>query len=140
MTFPSAWRQAIESPCDPEIFGQALQVWGEASDKPLAPAGTKRGPGLYLTDIPINRSGLATAAFLKRAGVEAPQAYMWRVMHFFEILEAASAHGLADHVREDEISSALVSAAAGARLQFGEGPIFDMHDVTRRVREAARPQ
>lgn len=133
--FPKTWRDAIDEPCDPEIFGQALQTWGEAAAQPLAPAGTKRGPGLYLTDIPINRSGLATVAFLKRAGVTAPQAYVWRVMHFFEILQAAAAHGLADHVREDEVSCALVSAAAVAKMHFGEGPVFDMADVARRVRE-----
>ncbi|MBT2333601.1 hypothetical protein J7E49_06750 [Variovorax paradoxus] len=135
MSFPNTWRDGIDIACDPEIFAQALQTWSEAADQPLAPAGSKRGPGLYLTDIPINRSGLATTAFLKRAGVTAPQAYLWRVMHFFEVLEAAAAHGLSDHVREDEISCALVSAAAAANMHFGDGPVFDMEDVNRRVRE-----
>lgn len=136
----SPWLEGVLTPCDPKIFLEAMQTWSDASSKPL-PEPKNKAPGLRLTDIPINRSALRTVAFLRERGVAAPHAYLWRLMHLHEVFEQAAAYGLADHVRDTEISSALITGMATARVNGPDAQdsavSFDMADVAAKTLAAA---
>lgn len=132
------WIDDLEGPCEPQLFMAALDAFHRGADIALP---QPSGPGLYLTDIPMNRAGLAGVKFLRAAGVQNPQAYLWRIIHFGQILRAAGEYGLAEHVRADEVSCALIRAAAVARI-VAPGPadsdqVFDMADVAAKTAEFA---
>lgn len=139
MKFPAAWRAGIEAACDPEIFARALSAWAEGLDTPMLPSAVQPADqAYYITDTAFHRTGFAVHRLLKEAGVLNPQGYLWRVLHFHEILQKAGSHGLSAHVREDEVSLALIHAGAVARIQFDEGQVFDMEDVARCTAEFER--
>lgn len=130
------WVDAIGEPCDPAVFYEALQAWQAGADVPLPKPGP--GPGYVLTDVAVNRCGMHATKFLRERGIEDPQRYLWRIMHMFELIEAAPGYGLGKHVRDDALSGALVHAAATARILPPTDPlsqtmVFDMDDVVAKV-------
>ncbi|HEX7891449.1 MAG TPA: hypothetical protein VF522_19010 [Ramlibacter sp.] len=144
MTKTSQWAEGLGAACDDRIFLPTLKAWNEGMDVPLRDPRAPMKPGLYLTDIPINRGAMAAAKFLRGAGVDNPQAYLWRVMHLGEILRAAPALGLGELVRDDEVHTALLRAAAVAKLatrpadaigSTEDCPVFDLADVAAKTRE-----
>ena len=138
------WVDLLDAPCDEEIFRDAVKAWNDALDVPLRDPNIPLKPGcLYLADIPINRAAMAAVKHLRGAGVENPQAYLWRLMHMGEIFRAAPALGFGELVREDEVHTAVLRAAAVARLATPAGdairsdeerPVFDLEDVAAKVR------
>ncbi|KRC30670.1 hypothetical protein [Acidovorax sp. Root217] len=132
----SNWLAGAHTPCDPETFIAVLEVWQEGREKPLA--GPEPGaPGVYLMDMPMNRSAMAAVAFMREKGIANSQAYLWRCMHLGDIFNAVREHGLSDLVRENEVHTALLKAAAVAKLNdiSTDGGGFDMDDVARLARE-----
>lgn len=131
----SKWIDHIADPVDPEIFLAMVQVWQEAARIPLPKPENPQQGGLYLTDIPMNRGGLAVTGELKKRNVENQQSYLFRIMHMGEIMEAKDR--FKDFIKADEndpeavlISDALLKAAAVAKLsKEGEGAVFDLDDV-----------
>ncbi|MGV3679791.1 MAG: hypothetical protein ACO1PM_08705 [Acidovorax sp.] len=132
----SNWIADAHTPCDPETFIAVLEAWQEGREQPLA-VPTPEVPGVYLTDVPINRSAMAALAYMRVNGVANAQAYLWRCMHMGDIFVAAAEHGLGDLVRENEVHTALLKSAAVAKLHdiATAGGKFDMEDVVRRARE-----
>jgi len=139
----SRWLEGLEAPCDEQIFLQAVEAWGNAMDVPLRGSNEPLLPGrIYLSDIPINRAAMAAMKILRAASVAAPQAYLWRLMHLGEIFCAAQQLGIADLVREDEVHTDVLRAAAiaklktppAAALKTGDDlPAFDLEDVAAKV-------
>lgn len=132
----STWIDDAHIPCDPETFIAVLEAWQEGREKALA--GPKPGiPGVYLTDVPTNRCAMASLAYMRENGVVNAQAYLWRCMHMGDIFASVVEHGLGDLVRENEVHTALLKAAAVAKLTRipTAGGRFDMEDVARLARE-----
>ena len=145
----SHWLARMAGPCDPEIFRKALEVWQTGAQFPLRKRPVA-GSGFVLADIDVNRSAMATIGFLRARGVAQPQAYLVRLMHFYEVLEAAQAGGaLARFVKPSDaddcvmISEALLDAVAEAPVPVPldprapqNGPTLDIAEIARRAQVA----
>jgi hypothetical protein len=138
----STWLDGLDQPCDPKIFERALEVWQAGSQFKLRKTPpTKKG--LYLSDIPMNRSAMATIGFLKARGVTNSQAYLWRAMHFGELLQHMQQDGrLAKYVKVGKekgvtlVSDALLHAIAVAPIKLPndlgtEESGFDLEEIAR---------
>lgn len=136
----SSWLADIQSPVDPNVFLEMIDVWQSAAEKPLRVPDWKPAPGdepgLVLSDIPINRSGLAVVGALRKRGVPTSQGYLVRLMHLHELIDQRS--HFPDFIRDSEakdgsieVSDALMKAAATAKMVVnddGRG-CFDLGDV-----------
>jgi len=143
----SSWFDGLGQPCDPEIFQRALEVWQTGGQFKLRNKPPTQS-GLYLSDIPINRSAMATLGFLRARGVTGVQAYLWRIMHFNELLDHMRPDGLlAKYVKpEDEkgvmsVSEALLHAVAIAPIKMPidlsakDYCLFDVEEIARLAEE-----
>lgn len=130
MQLSDAIRSAASVVIDEGDFGYFFVLFGTVGTIAMPTEDpTKRrlqvgGEGtLQLSDIPINRAGLAVTKDLHAKGYDEPSrmAVMLRLMHFGELLESSDPRlarwierdGHAGHVR---IAEALVCAAARARI------------------------
>lgn len=134
---------------DPTVFLAMMSVWENAANVPLRAEGwTPPGlGGLYLTDIPINRSAMAVVGELKRRGIEEPasQAYLMRLIHFGEMFEerARFAEFLKPGSEEGAllIASVLLEAFALADLvMVGDQLRFDVNSVLSHARRLEAEQ
>jgi hypothetical protein len=145
----SQWLDDLHTPCDPKIFRRALDVWQAGGQFKLRKSKPKQ-KGLYLADIPVNRSAMATIGFLKARGVKNTQAYLWRTMHFGQLLEHLQPGGLlAKYVKlgsdKDSmmVSEALLDAVAIAPVKLPNDPaadacVFDVEEIARIAEEIWR--
>lgn len=130
----SKFIQDLQAPADPDRFLAMTQVYQRAARVPLP---KPSGPGLYLSDMPINRGMLAVVGAMRKHGdsEQALRATTMRMMHMDEIFDARDYFG--DYIRpgtddEDsiEVADVLMKAAAVARiLPLGDGACFDLEDV-----------
>lgn len=132
----STWLEEAHTPCDPATFLALMEVWQEGAKVPIKKPSQQRG-GFYFTDEPLNRCALHTSRHMHKHGIPRPQAYLWRLMNFPLLLEAAPAYGLQDFIKGGEVHFALIRAAAVAELSSleGEGTGFNMEDVARHAKE-----
>lgn len=129
---PSPWLDEIHAPCDPAVFLSLMTVWQEGANVPVT-SPKKKQRGIYLTDVPLNRCAMFVLRHMRQQGIQRPQAYLWRLMNFGLLLEAAPRYGLQHCINGDEVHVALIHAAAVAKLsRLGEAGVgFDMEDVAR---------
>jgi hypothetical protein len=138
----SRWIDAIGEPVDPEKFIFAAHAYQAAASMSMPTENLQSKPLLILdgtpvslTDVPLNRGMMAVIKELREAGVENVQAYVWRLMHFTEILEARERFGALMKPSQDGtamISDAVFYAAATAKMRGGPGHAdagFDIDEV-----------
>lgn len=135
----SAEIAAMKNPVDPDLFLKMTQVFHDAARNPL-PRPRKRRPGLYLTDIPMNRGMLGVIKALREAKVPdgSFSAFSNRIMLMGSIFKHAehfpglikpSADGAID------VADALLKAAAIATIIGDDRAAFDLDDVLAKARE-----
>lgn len=86
-------KKTITTPVPWKLLDFSMKVWQEAAAGKLAgshipPPGDK--PGIYLTNLPVNRGGLAVAQATSHEPDEIRMALMWRIMHIVDVLEKAA--------------------------------------------------
>lgn len=143
------WIDEMGTPCDPDVFLRAVAAWERGRDVPIRHPEQLQPGRLYLADVDVNRAVMETVRELRAAGVPNPQAYLWRVMHLGEIFRAAPALGLGDLVREDEVHTALLRAAAVAKFRVPvqevlraqeDVGVFDLDDVVAKTAQFRQAQ
>ncbi|SFM64063.1 hypothetical protein [Rugamonas rubra] len=135
----SNFLQDLQAQADPDRFLAMMQVYQTAARVPLPP---RAGPGLHLTDIPLNRGMLAVVGAMRkhRDAPAALRATLSRLMHVDEIFEAREY--FARYIRPGtdgddgvEVADALLKAVAVARIELhGEHARFDLADVLAHAR------
>lgn len=111
-------------PCDPETLAFAVGIYQEAiaGRMPSAHIPPRKGPGLHLTDAPMNRGMMAILKETRHLSEEDRQVLMFRVMHFAETVSAALLDTrLKKHLRSSddtglEISNELMKAYAACKF------------------------
>ncbi|GAB5604887.1 hypothetical protein [Sideroxyarcus sp. TK5] len=135
------WLDDMLLPVDFEIFKFVSQTYQAAArmtmpvENPSArPILEMNGKQYSFSDMPINRGMLAAKGQLNELEAKNHQAYLNRLMHFGEILEARERLG--DLIREGNepgalmISEAVMYAAATAKMFVsGEHMGYDIDDV-----------
>ena len=116
-------------PCDPETLAFAVGIYQAAiaGRMPSAHIPPRKGPGLHLTDVPMNRGMMAILKETRHLSEDDRQVLMFRVMHFGETMSAA----LLDirfkrHLRSSddtglEVSNELMNAYAACKLASVDG-------------------
>ena len=137
------WLNDMLLPVDFEIFKFVSQTYQAAArmtmpvENPSArPIIEMKGKKYSFSDMPINRGMLAAKGQLSELEAKNHQAYLCRLMHFGEILEARDRLGDLIHEGNEpgalKISEAVMYAAATARMCIsGESMGYDIDDVVR---------
>ena len=124
----NAMRKIAQTPVDPALFEFSLGLFCSAASGEMhgshIPRPDSNFPGIYLTDIPINRGILAVMRETEHLSQADRMALTFRLMHFGEAMAAAreddrfATHLLPD---EDEDGAVMVSGSfqkAYAQCQF----------------------
>lgn len=133
----------VLKPVDPEIFIFVSLTYSAAAQltMPVENPGARsvlqhQGKAYSFADIPLNRGMLAAKKQLADIKASNHEAYLCRLMHFGELLEAREKFG--DLIRDDRgdgslmVSEAVMFAAATATLKIdGDHIGFDIEDAVK---------
>jgi hypothetical protein len=147
----SDFSKQMEKPVKPELFAFAVPLYQAAASGELhgahIPKPDPEKPGMYLTNIPINRGMLAVMNQTRHLSHAERGALTWRLMHFGQAIQAALAdERFGEHVKPgDEPESLLISSEfqdAYAVCKFetiGENSRPDMEDLLARLPKEPTP-
>jgi hypothetical protein len=148
---PPPFMAAAREPLDPKVFEMMLSVYEAAAALTMPtqnPETVARfqlepdGGSFHLTDRPTNRGFLEVTRQLREMGISNVQAYLARVMHFGEIIEAADRFKELIQPGSEEgtlmVDSCVYEAAATGVFHASLHRMgFDIDDVVARAFELA---
>lgn len=146
---PSQWMNSISEPVDSKIFDFVLNVCQAAGDMTMPTENPESQPILKMDglvyafkNIPLNRGLLAAKQQLIELGVDNLQGYLFRLLHFGQLLEASDRFG--DLIKRGDldgtsiVSDAVIFAAAQGKFVANvEETGFDIEDTVRVAHEYA---